>query len=439
MAQITFSGLASGFDSSAIVDKLVAAERAPEQTYITQQSAANARISVLNDLMSRFTALGTAAQAVNTADKAKAFSTTSSDDGRVKIVASSAAQEGTYLVSVGSLARAETSRSTLFASNAAPGNGSVDIKVGTGTKVTVSYASGDTLDAVAARINDQVAGVSASVLDTGAGFRLVVSSKSTGTANAVAFTESGVGLGMSEVIAAQDASVTVNGTTVTRSSNTASDIIPGVTMQLVSVTPDGGAATELSVSRDASATQTKVQGLVDAFNAVASAVSKQLSYDSSKTSATANPLFGDSMLQGLQRRMGGLVATSYAHGSGTVSARQLGISLNTDGTLAFDASKLAAASGSDPTAIDDLVAGLGAALATMSDDYTKSSTGLIAGKIDANRALITGYDKQIQGIEDAATALGARLSQQFTALETLMTQLQSQSSFLTAMTTTGGL
>lgn len=437
MPQITFSGLASGFDSSAIVDKLVAAERAPETTYRAQQSAATARIGVLNDLLSKFTALQTAAQAVNTADKAKAFSTSSSDSGRVKVVASTAAQEGTYLVGVGSLARAETSRSAAFASNAAPGNGSISIAVGTGTAVNVSYASGDTLDAIAARINDRVAGVSASVLDTGAGFRLVVSSKATGTANAVTFAESGAGLGMSEVIAAQDATVTVNGTTVTRSSNTASDIIPGVTLQLMSATPVGEGETELTVSRDAGATQTKVQGLVNAFNAVAGAVSKQLSHDASNKSATANPMFGDSMLQALQRRMGGLVATAYAHGAGTVSARQLGISLNTDGTLAVDTAKLAEVAGDDPTAVDDLVSGLGAAIARMADDYTRSSTGLIAGKIDANRTLITGYDKQIQSIEDAATALGTRLSRQFTDLEALMTQLQSQSSFLTALTSKG--
>jgi flagellar hook-associated protein 2 len=428
---ITFSGLASGFDSSSIVDKLVAAEKAPEQTYVTQKTNASSRITVLNDLMARMNALQTTTGALDTADKAKAFGTTSSDASRVKIVASSAAQEGTYLVSVQSLARAQTSRSTSFASNAAPGAGSVSIAVGTGTPVAISYASGDTLDDIAARINDQVAGVSASVLDTGSGFRLVVSSTTTGTANAVTFAESGAGLGMTQAVAAQDATFTVNGTSVTRSSNTASDVIAGVTFQLQSVTPTGAGDTEVASARDASSTTTKVQGLVDAFNAVASAVAYQLTPASDKST---RPMFGDSMLQGLQRRLGGIVATAYTHGSGTVSARDLGITLNTDGTLAFDSTKLAAVAGDDPSAVDDLVSGLSAALSSTADDYTKSSTGVIAGKLDAENRLITGYDKQIQSIEDAATALGARLSAQFTALETLMSNLQAQSSYLTALT-----
>jgi flagellar hook-associated protein 2 len=430
MGAITFSGLASGFDSAAIVDKLVAAEKAPEQTYVTQSSTAKSRISILNDLMLRFKALQTAATAVNTADKAKAFSTTSSNDARVKIVSSAAAQEGTFNITVKALARAETSRSTQFATDAAPGAGSVAIGVGSGTPVNVAYTSTDSLSDVAARINSNVAGVSASVLNTGSGFRLVVSSKTTGVANAVSFAETGAGLGMSEAVPAQDASVIVNGTTVTRSSNTASDIIPGVTMQLLSVTPADSGETEVSVSRDANAAKTKVQGLVDAFNAVAGSVSNQLTLTSGNA---PNAMFGDSMLQALQRRMGGIMATGYAHGSDTISAKQAGVSLNTDGTLAFDPTKLATLAGSDPSAIDDVVAGLAKALAGMSDEYTKSSTGVLAGKIDSNNSLITGYDKQIKSIEDAATALGTRLSRQFSALETLMSQLQSQGSFLTSL------
>jgi flagellar hook-associated protein 2 len=162
---------------------------------------------------------------------------------------------------------------------------------------------------------------------------------------------------------------------------------------------------------------------------VAKAVSGQLTY--SGTVKGTNTLFGDASLQGLQRRLGTLMTTAYAHGTGTVSAKQLGISLGRDGTMTVDAAKLEASIASDPTAVEDLIAGgLSAALSSLADQYTTSSTGTFSIKQDSIRTQMTGYDKQVERIETAATSLGDRLRKQFAALEELMTKLNSQSSYL---------
>jgi flagellar hook-associated protein 2 len=424
--------LASGFDSTSIVDKLVAAERIPENTLLAQKSNAQSRLTILTDLITKLKALKTQSQAVNTPAEVRSFTAASDDDTRVKVTSSSAAAEGTYVLRVGQLARAQTNRSTELVADAATGDGSMDITVAAGSAVHIAYTAGDTLETIAARINDGVAGASASVLNTGTGYRLVVSSKQTGAANAMSFTESGAGLGMSQVIEAKDASVTVNGTTVTRSTNLLSDVIPGVSLQLVSGTPLAALDTTITVGKDAGSTRTKVQGLVDAFNAVAKVVSGQLTY-SGATKGT-NTLFGDSALQGLQRRLGAVMTSAYAHGTGTVSAKQLGISIGRDGSLTLDAAKLEASIASDPSAVEDLIAGgLSAALSGVADQYSAATTGTLSAKQDSIRTQMTGYDKQVERIETAATSLGDRLRKQFAALEQLMTKLNSQSSYLATL------
>ena len=237
MAGITFSGLASGFDSSSIVDKLVAAEQQREKPLLTQKSNAQSRLTILNDLVAKLKALKTQAQAVNLPAEVRTFTARSDDDNRLKVTSSSAAAEGTYSLRIGQLARAQTSRSTELVADAATGDGSMNITFGAGPAVNVAYTGGETLETIAGRINAAMPGASASVLNTGTGYRLIVSSKQTGAASAMSFSESGAGLGMTQVIAAQDASVTVNGTTVTRATNLLSDVIPGVSLQLVAATP----------------------------------------------------------------------------------------------------------------------------------------------------------------------------------------------------------
>src|SRR5262249_8486327 len=150
--------------------------------------------------------------------------------------------------------------------------------------------------------------------------------------------------------------------------------------------------------------------------------------------------FGDSSLQGLQRSMSSIIATGYTHAGGTISAATLGITLNTDGTLAFDTTKFATATAADPKAVEDLLTnGLSGARSKLVDDYTQTGTGVLQVKETSIQSMMTDYDAQIQRIEDAASSLNDRLTKQYTALETTMSQLQSQTSYLTRLGNTGGL
>src|SRR5206468_3847258 len=99
-----------------------------------------------------------------------------------------------------------------------------------------------------------------------------------GAANAVTFGDASATFGMTDAIPAQDADVKIDGVPITRSSNTISDVVTGVTFSLVSQTPTGGAATAVTVATDVGGMQKKVQGIIDAFNAVQKVVASQQAF-----------------------------------------------------------------------------------------------------------------------------------------------------------------
>jgi flagellar hook-associated protein 2 len=438
-SNITFSGLATGIDSASIIDKLVAAEKTPANLINTRLNAANKRISVLSDLSTRLKALGNAAKALDSSSEVRQLKSTSSVDSLVKVTGTSAASPGSWAVRVDQLARAETSRSTTFATDAAgvAGTGSVSIAVGSAAAVQVDFTASDSLSDVAARINQNVAGVNASVLHDGSQYRLIVTSAETGTSKGLTFTETGSPLGMTEAVGARDAIFDIAGTTVTRASNTVSDVIPGVTLDLVGVSQNG-ATTTVQVSRDPAAQSDAVKKVVDAYNDVAKVLNAQLSYGGVKKGE--DTLFGDPGIQALQRNLSRTVVTTYA-GNGTVgngtSARDLGITLNADGTLALDATKLTAAVAKDPSALEKLLVGtssngLSAALQSLSTDYT-GSAGTIATKQSGLRSMVSRYQDQIDRIDSSAEAMEERLRLQYSRLEQSVSSMQSQLSYLSSL------
>jgi len=443
-SNISFSGLGSGLDTGKIVDQLVAAEKVPVNALTQRKSETSKRLSIVGDLVTKLQALKNTAKSFDTASGATALTATSSDLTRVKVTAGSNASVGVYNFKVDHLAQAETTRSRVFNSHDQVGEsgvGSLDISVGTDTAVTVSYDGQDSLDEIAAKINDSGARVQASVLFDGTSYRLNVTSADTGVANAVSFAGSGDLLGLTdvgaEVVGAQDAQVSLNGTTVTRPTNSLTDVVTGVTFDLLSETPVGGAATQLQVSRDAAGLRSKVQGLIDSYNSIARAVGMQLVYSGDgKTQKGADTLFGDPTVTGLQRELGAIIAREYTHGTGTISTGEMGIALGRDGQMTLDASKFDAAVAKDPKALTSLLVGpnrdgLASAMAGLVDRYVGPTNGLLIQKQKSLTSLSSSYDKQIDKITTSAESLGTRLRKQFAAMETTMARLNSQQSYIT--------
>lgn len=429
---VTFGGLVSGLDTSALIESLVSAERASSKSLATKQSNLSAQKSIIDRLSSAVAALGTAARGLDLDSELRPRTATVSDS-HMNVAVSASADATTHDMRVKQLASNQVTQSNTYASDTAgiAGTGSLAITVGTETK-NVSYDSTDTLATIASKITNANAGVSASVLFDGSTYRLMVASKESGTAKAATFVDSGSGLGLSSPanikVPAKNAIISVDGVDVTRSTNVISDALAGVTLTLNSVHQDSEANGKLSVGLDTKALSEKVKTFVTNYNAVNTQLQVQLSYTG--TTKGQNTLFGDTTLRQLQMALDRTMTNTY----GDMSVSSLGMTRDKTGVITLDESKLTAAIAADPDAASKLfvTGGFATAVAGLTDTYTTTGTGFFAAKSESISSRSKSLQQQIDRIDLGADALQTRLERQFAALEEAMAKLQSQSSFLSS-------
>lgn len=355
-------GAGSGIDVRALVTDLANAAKAPKDTLLANREAANeARISGLAQVSSAIDSFASALSSLISGGTL--FSQPSVSDSSVF---TASALPGSRLgglsasVEVRRLAQAQTSASTTLASGTAPvGEGVLTITVGGGTPVDVTIdSSNNNLNGLAKAINDKNAGVTASVVTDSNGARLVVKGK-TGGANAFTLTVPGgtaSGLErfatdtMTTPLAAQDAIVRLDGVEVTRATNSFSDLIAGVQIDLKSAKPD--VPVSLGVTRPTAAISQGVQDFVSAYNELQAMIAEQTR---AGTGEAAGALRGDLALRELQRRLAQLpTMTLSSPGTGPHTLAEIGVRTNRDGTLGVDASRLASVLASDPDGVEAL-------------------------------------------------------------------------------------
>ena len=361
MAGISSLGVGSGVLNSDLVDQLVAAERKPTETRLTQKTQqTEALLSAYGKLRSAVTELRLPMRQLSAPDNLKAFSASSSNEDIGVSVDSTKANRGTYSVEVTGLASAQALASqTVFADrdSSSVGQGTLQLSVGDKiTNITIDN-SNDSLQGLANAINESDAGVSAGVIDTGDGYQLVLSADETGTANAVSISVAGdnggtdtdnqglsrfafndgmnAGAGLEQTIAASDAVMKINGVQVTRSTNTFENVIDGLTFD---VKAEG--TSTIKVSQDFGAVADRVQGFVDKFNALQSTIDSLAGFNSE--AGTGSLLTGDSTVRNIQSQLRNIL-TRVVPGMENASVRSLAdVGITTDwetGGLEFDRSK----------------------------------------------------------------------------------------------------
>jgi flagellar hook-associated protein 2 len=426
---VTFTGLASGIDSAALIDQLVAVEKQPAVLLGRKVSDLNRQGSIVDDIVSKLRAFGDRARGLDLASEVRSVKADRSDTSHVGVAVSGTATMSTHSLRVTDTARSQSVTSRTFTSDAAGvlGDGSVTIDTAAGDPVTVAWTAADSLSTIAARINDANAAANASVIFDGTSYRLVATARQTGTVAAPTFIESGDALGWSVptniTAAARDAAFVIDGISVTRGTNVVSDVLAGVTLTLTAPHAVADPDTVITIADDRDAMRDKVKGLVDTYNTVAGAVDGQLRYTG--VTKGADTLFGDSTLRGLQGALGRLATDEHA---GKTLAG-LGIRIDTSGRLTLDQSKFDAALTADPAAVEALFVGGGLAkkIADLADLYTRSGDGILTTKGKVIDERTAGYQKDIARIEAAASATGDRLRAQFTALEQAISTMRTQS------------
>ncbi|WP_293388470.1 flagellar filament capping protein FliD [Nevskia sp.] len=436
MAAITSAGIGSGLDVANIVSQLVAAERGPaDQRISIATTRANTSISALANFRSAMANLQTASNALlpGSNGAASSLGKLTATPAKLDFFTASAenkAVAGNYSVEVVSLAAANKRASDLYASSSATvGDGDVTIAVA-GKSFTVNLTSpANTLADLRDKINaaSDNSGVGAAIVSDGGGARLLLTSRATGTANAVSV--SSTIFNTTESQPAADAVVKVDGFTTTSSSNAVTTAVDGLTLNLVKAEP--GTSTTLTVGLDQKASEAAVATFVNAYNNVVKFIATQTKFD--PVAKTAGILLGDSTVLSATQQLRNVIGGSADSAGVYKTLSAIGITTSADGTLISDTTKFNKATSTDFAAVQRLFAGTDG-LATRMSALTKTllaDDGQLQAKTDGLNARLKDLGKQQTAVDVRIQAYEARTRAQFTALDTLMSKLSSTSSYLT--------
>ncbi len=450
MATVQFGGLITGLNTNALIQGLVQAEQGPINVLQGQKTVLQAQQGVYTTLVSALGTLRSAAQGLSLSSDFNQKSAASSDATVLTVSADSTAQAGSSTVVVDTLAKAQTLESTSFASAAdSIGTGKLMIHVGTTTTPITIDATNKTLTGLQAAINSSGAGVTASIINLGTNaspdYRLILQGKNTGTENAVTVTGTLSGGsdpfsgGGTVVQAAADAVFSVNGITFKRSTNTVSDIIPGVTLTLLKegnhdgVVSSADASATVSIGLNNSGVQTSIQSFVDAYNAVNKIVGSQFSLD--PTTSHQGVLAGDAALRGVTSRLRHEISAAGGNGSGFTHLSDIGVSFQDDGSLALDTAKLNNALDTNSTGVANLFTlvenGIGKRIPDAIDSMISPVNGSLVAREQGIQARISRIDQEVADEQQRLADYQNQLTQQFAAMEQMISQMQSQGNFLT--------
>jgi flagellar hook-associated protein 2 len=461
MATMSFGGIASGLDSQALIDATIETERAarikPNQTKVSELEDTN---TAFDELSKKLTTLREALDPFTTLLGGGVNKTgVSSKESVVSATATTAAANSSYSVTVATLASNHTySFDQTYSSTAdaiqsdltgaePEADRTVSFTIGTGSEqetVSVvvsngSYSVQSYVDAFNAASNKARASLVNVGTSASPSYKIVISSLYEGTekgsVNRSALGASLTNLSAYSESAATNASVTITGIgTITRSTNSISDIIPGVTLALNAV----GSST-VKISEDVPSTITKVQQFVDTYNELVKFVSENNQVTQEKQGKETVNVFAplaksrldDNVLFSLRSELAKVVA------SGGTSVRvfaDLGITTERDGTLKFDSAKLQEAISSEVASVSKVFSAFADATATTSgviNQYLRFN-GLLDTAMDANKASIDDLNKRISDAEARLDRQAEQLKARYARLESMMGKLQSQQASLTS-------
>jgi flagellar hook-associated protein 2 len=437
---ITSTGIGSGLNISAIVSALTNSFGAAQTNQLTnQQNSLDSQVSAYGTFTSALDTLKLALPPLEDASRLAGFAATVADKTIATATTSADAVAGQFSLQVNNLATSATVTSGPVATAAtAVGTGTLTIAVGGASTAITIDSTNNSLAGIAAAINSAPnnPGVTASIITTTGGSRLVLTGTSTGAANSITVTPSGGDGGLSSLAftqtqAPQDASFSINGFAATSSSNVVSSAITGVTINLQNASA-ANTPTTLTISPDTSSAQASIDKFVTALNGVLSSIQTLTAFDPS--TGTAGPLNGNATLETFQNQLQNILG-QVTNGSGSVkSLTDLGITAGTDGTYATDDTKLGNALSAGLASIGKLLGGsngLATQLSNLIDGYTKPG-GLLA---TINQGLETGLSnvsKQQTALNAQLAAYSATLTAQFNATDKAVALLKQTQTFLNA-------
>ena len=470
---ITLGTFGSGLDVEAIVTALVDADIAPKTNSLDRRetglkaelSAVGSLKSVLSDLDKSLTELG----------DGSAFDLMSIDTPTsVDVLQTGSPSIGQYSIEVDSLASSQVLATAGFASSSTVvGSGTLSIAIGTpsyaegatsgsytgftaasGKTATITLdSSNNTVSGIRDAVNTANIGITASLVVDGSETRLLFTADDTGAATAISMTSNDSSLAqithgysggafssnLTEARTPADASFKLNGLSLTNASNNITGLVDGLDFSLKKTTTG---AESILIAKDTVGIEAKVKAFVDSYNNYQTTLSSLMDYQDE-----AGALSGDSTARRVQSAIRAqTTGVVNLAGNSFTALSDLGVTSDQYGQLTLKSSDFQAAlsqssddlntffSGATTTSgLPDNTDGTGLAdlLKTSIDTYINSSTGMLISRENRIDDAIDDIADDRLDVIARMESLEERYTKQFTAMDTLVGQLQGTSDFLT--------
>ena len=441
---ISAGGIGSGLDINGIVSQLVAAEAEPVNARLNAKEIdLGSELSAFGTLKSALSAFQSSVTKLDNETSFQVFTASSSDENVFTASADKTAVAGEYDIEVIQLAQAEKLRSKDYtASTDIVGTGTLDISLGADTFQLTIDSSNSTLEGIRDAINSASdnPGISASLITVDSGTQLILSSNKVGASNTidVVAVDDNASDGfkltdlntskLNSLQSASDAKIEVDSQTVTRNSNSFSDVISGVTFNLTGVKP--GTIETLSVVSDTQTIKKDIEGFVTNYNTLVGVMKGLSNFDAS--TLVAGPLNGDSVVRGIQNSLRQALSTTVTGGAFS-NLSELGITFGDKGSLEIDGTILEGKLNNELSDVNQFFSsgtGIAQTFTTALSGYVEDD-GIIDLRTDGLQNRLDGIDDKRDVLTRRMTALEARLNAQFTAMDILVSQLQNTGTFLT--------
>ena len=435
------SGVVSNIDYSTLISQLVGIKRESITQLETEKTTLKSAKSAYSTLSTKVKELITASDALKTGSAFSVFKTNTSDNPYFKASANATAAAGSYEITVNTLAKAHRMAADGVASDTTvvgTAAGSFSFQVGAGEIKSVTVDTTTTLAGLRDSINALKAGVTAHIANDAPGsYRLVLTSGTTGTGGTVNVTQNDTSLVFSTTLqAAQDASVTMDGMTYTRQTNSIGDMIGGVTLDLESA--DTLKTSTLTVSRDTESIEKKVKAFIDGYNAVVTHIKLNNRYDSE--TKKGGPFFGDSVARSIWDDLRRVMSSAVSGLPDTMNRlMHAGIKVGDDGLYSLDSSKFSSALSTNYDDVVNLftkgttVSGFGELVHAAASSIDDMVDGRIKGRQDGIDKNIKRLDEDIRKKEAQLVTYEDQIRAQFTGLETMIASLNHQSAALMSL------
>ncbi|WP_095169993.1 flagellar filament capping protein FliD [Pseudomonas sp. Irchel 3H3] len=448
MASSTISGPGSGYDTQAIVKALVGAEKAPKQIQITdQQKDTTIKLSAVGTVKTALETYQSAITKLNNVASFNGLAATTSEEKNVKVTLGDGASSGKYTLVVDELATSSKVTSKVIADGASgKANSSDEDQTLTITQSGKSYdvlvPGGATLKEVRESINTQLSaqGISANVLSDANGARLVIGSTTSGVGTDITLSgDSELAAGYDAGQPAQNAKYSIDGIAMESTSNKVTSAISGVTLDLLAA--DDKKPVTITVASNTDTLKTSVQSFVTAYNALMTAINAQTKVTATgdASTTTAGALTGDASMRQLVTSLRSELVNGSGAGSMT-SLAQMGITTDQKtGLLSLDDKawdKAVVKGAGDIAKMFTGDTGLISRMNKATSSYV-GSTGTLATRATDLNTKLTDLTTQQAELDRRMEALQKSLSAKYTAMDTMIAQINASSSSI--MTTLNSL